>query len=152
MAGDSDEHSVSDPPAGPTLPDGWVDYEVPLTATGIAEVRATSKAQAAEWARAQGDDLLTHDSMTADEGMETNARPNATDPPENVRSGDGSNYVPSVPTMSQLVEARERAELTQADVAAELGVSPGTVSNWERETTRLSLRQAREYMRAVRDA
>lgn len=152
MAGDSDEYSVSDPPAGLSPPAGWEDYGVPLTATGIVVVRAQSKARAANWARDQGDDLLSHVSMTADEGMETNARPNATDAPENVESGEESNFVPSVPTMSQLAEARERAELTQAELAAELDVSPGTVSNWERGTTRVSLKQAREYMRAVRDA
>jgi DNA-binding transcriptional regulator YiaG len=131
MAGNSDQYSVSDPPEGLSPPAGWEDYEVPLTATGIVVVRAQSKADAADWAREQGDDLLPHVSMTADEGMETNARPNATDTPENVESGDGSNFVPSVPTMSQLVEAREREELTQAEVAAELDVSPGTVSNWD---------------------
>ncbi|MFC6771271.1 multiprotein-bridging factor 1 family protein [Halorubrum pallidum] len=84
--------------------------------------------------------------------MERNARPGAADPPENVTTEEEPAYVPNVPTMSQLAGARQRADLTQADVAAELEFSRGTVSKWEREVTRINLAEAREYMRAIRDA
>jgi DNA-binding transcriptional regulator YiaG len=39
---------------------------------------------------------------------------------------------PTAPLAEQIRVARERADLTQVELAAVLGVSPRTVQNWER--------------------
>lgn len=152
MTSPSDSDSVFDPPTGRSTPDGWEDYEVPLTATGTVAVRARSEVEAAEWAREQGNALLSHVALTVEKGMERNARPGAAGLPENVTPEEEPAYVPNVPTMSELADARQRADLTQADVAAEIEVSRATVSKWEREVTQINLGEAREYMRAIYDA